>query len=93
MSQPYRALAVVPDYLPVAVHHKGPREACPVCSSWQKYKSYGPNLLVKNDVRACTSASWWRRFFFGGCARRDLHGHQRCATCGARWIIDCVEDV
>ena len=74
----YRTLALVPP--PEKVEHAGPREKCPACGAGYRI-----------DVRACRGRSWLLRLF-GGCARRDLHLHQKCYSCGAEWTCGPAEE-
>jgi len=98
MNEPYR----VPASLALVVsEHRGPYEACPVCGVkqykvWrmgQDNQGFWETRSVVDDVRGCRGRSWLLRLL-GGCARRDLHLHQGCGACGARWMcLPKVEDV
>jgi hypothetical protein len=87
VSQPYRIGASV---LALATaERRGPRAECPACgtSRWARdHDNQAPFIVSATRAVACRGAGWFRRFFMGGCERRDLHLHQSCTACGAKWM-------
>lgn len=80
MSAYRKAAEVTPLALVKSKEQIGPRQRCMVCNS--------SSILV----RACTGTHWFWRILFGGCGRRELHGHQRCLDCKAEWPFSVKEE-
>lgn len=67
---------------------EGPIKLCPLCgekthTSWNYDGGYsrGPN-----NPKSC---SWWKRLW--GCREKRLHAHQKCNSCGHKWIVGPIE--
>lgn len=82
-AQPFREAAVIELELVKIEEHRGGREHCPACHS--------PLITQDEKPQFCTGTSWWRRFFFGHCARMEPHLHQHCIDCNATWMCAIVE--
>lgn len=94
MNHPYKTLAIVPALPPEPKPlHQGPRESCPACGIIRRplKANYATIRWQAIKSRACLGASWLGRLF-GGCRRRDLHLHEHCRVCGARWECDPIGD-
>lgn len=102
----YRTKPYVPPEEPESVGlHEGPRFKCPGCgmpgtertekrAGGKKPETFlvievnavhGPLLPTACSSRRC----WWWPF---GCRETAVHLHQRCGSCGSKWIVGPVEE-
>lgn len=90
----YRKPAAIAVYREAALEpepelKRGPTRHCPACGNSNNYSQFIDTIPA---AKRCTPNHRVRVGWFRRCARPGHHLHQRCRSCGARWVRAVLEE-